>query len=106
MTTINITPFDTASFATCLFVLVAVNPAIGQEYKYDWKDYVILKDDVSEVRRNREDTYCLITLESGLSHQIPFEPLEVTVTIGATVPATNEEMRDLLVGIVTGTTLP
>lgn len=98
-TTIEITPWDGATFADSTFVLVAVTPEVGQEYLYDYKDFTFRIDDISEIERNREDDECEIEFESGLSHSIPYDPANVTVTIGGVTPTSNENMRDLLMAI-------
>lgn len=102
-TTIAITPWDGANFADSFFVLVTITPKAGYEPFYDWKDYTILIDDLSEVRRNREDTNCSIFLESGLTHTIPFDSGDVNnpvvVTVGGVAALSNEHLRDLIMSI-------
>lgn len=103
-TTISITPWDGLTFADSLFIIVSVSPKTGLEAFFDYIDYTISKDDVSEVRRNREDNQCIIKLKSGLSHAIEFQPNDPTnpikVFVGGVEAATNEHMRDLLMAIV------
>lgn len=103
-TEIKITAWDGATFQDSKFVLVTVIPKTGYEPFYDWRDYTILLDDLSEVRRNREDTQCSIFLESGLTHSIPFDSGNpdnpVKVIVGETEATSNEQLRDLLMSIV------
>lgn len=95
---ISVTPYDGATFAESLYVLITIEPIVGAEYKFDWKDMTILIEDISEIRRNREDNVCVIFLESGLSHTIEFND-QINITVGGVTPATNEELRDLLMAI-------
>lgn len=103
-TVIALTAWGAATFADSLFVLVTITPKEGYEPFYDWKDYTILKDDLSEVRRNREDTQCAIFLESGLTHTIPFNSGDlnnhIIVTVGGVTATSNEHLRDLIMSIV------
>ena len=103
-TNIDVTPWDGATFAESLFILVSITPQQGLEAFFDYKDFTILKDDVSEVMRNTEDNKCIINLESGLSHEIEFQPDHpinpIIVKIGGVQPQSNEEMRNLLMAIV------
>ena len=103
-TQITISPWGAANFADSLFVLIQIDPKTGLESFFDYKDYVILKDDFSEVRRDRDDTRCIIALESGLMHTIEFQPNDpynpIRVFVGGVEPQSNEELRDLILAII------
>jgi hypothetical protein len=95
---ISVTPWDAATFAESLFVLITIEPIPEAAHRFDWKDITILVDDISEIRRNREDSVCVIFLESGLSHTVEFND-QINITVGGVTPTSNENLRDLLMAI-------
>jgi hypothetical protein len=99
---INFTPWDEATLLASEFIKVEVIPMPGYEPFFDYKDYVIRKSDVVEIRRNREDNKCIIFMDSGIVHDVDYQPNDpqnpILVSVGGVNPTSNENLRDLLMG--------
>jgi hypothetical protein len=101
---IIITAWDGATLLDSEFVKIEVIPMAGYEPFFDFKDYIICKSEVVEIRRNREDNKCLIYTTSGAIHTIEYQPndpqVPILVTIGGVNPTSNEDLRNLLMGAI------
>jgi hypothetical protein len=95
MTVINISPYDTNSFSTSLWIKVDVTPSEGNEYAFEYANYLIRMEDISEIRKNMQTGFCSIVLESGLWHVL--DTTNATITVG------EHECTDLYVQLCTAT---
>lgn len=101
---INFTAWDAATLLDSEFIKIEVVPMAGFEPFFDYKDYILRKADVIEIRRPREDNKCLIYMNSGIIHSVEYQPndpqVPILVSVGGVNPTSNENLRDLLMNAI------